>query len=227
MSPHNILLYPQICPSLSRHQRSLLLQSTGTHTETHIWTLCRERQTLEHSDLKGISSSIPPPHNLGRYTEEKTKDCKIWGGGHDSKKQGLPDMVGLSTDELTETAAAPAGSVLVQTRGGGHRRLSLAKKLPAIDTCFQRKNKFSPMKSHCILWPLYNPVVDVNTKWTQGWFCSHFVSSCSVWAFFVLLALCLYIMIHSTVYLWILLMDVCVCICVSLVFWFLVCMFVI
>ena len=63
------LRYLHISASLSPHYRSFLLQEIRINTEIHIWTVCREWETLKHSALNETPMSDPAPEAQGTPVE--------------------------------------------------------------------------------------------------------------------------------------------------------------
>jgi hypothetical protein len=72
MTPGDILLYAQMSALLSHLERGFLLQQMRTDTKTQRQTLCKERETLGHSALYGIS-----PTNSSAQVSENPGDKKV------------------------------------------------------------------------------------------------------------------------------------------------------
>lgn len=53
--------------------RCIFLQETGTNTETHSWTVCREWETLKHPVLSGMSLSNLSSQGSGNFGQEDSK----------------------------------------------------------------------------------------------------------------------------------------------------------
>lgn len=57
---------------LNIHQKSLF-QELGTDTESHSWTMCREWETIEYSDLNGMPPSNSSRPGPGIHGEEEAE----------------------------------------------------------------------------------------------------------------------------------------------------------
>lgn len=71
-----------------------------TNTETHNWTMCREREALKHSALIGMSVKCPT-QGLGIMKRRGWKDFKSHRGWMIPRKQCFPDMKGWTHSSQT------------------------------------------------------------------------------------------------------------------------------
>ena len=73
VTPNNTLLYSQINVLLNNYQRIFLLQQMETNIESHSQTVCRKPESLEHSVLNSVSSSISSCWDLSNSAEVKVE----------------------------------------------------------------------------------------------------------------------------------------------------------
>ena len=75
MTPSDILQYSLISVLFNHHQRSFLLQQTGTnrHSQSGITHTHRETETLEQTARNGMSPSHPSPQSSGNPVKEEAE----------------------------------------------------------------------------------------------------------------------------------------------------------
>ena len=93
MTPVDIISWTGVL--LKHHQGSFLLKLMGTNTETHIYTMSQDRETLGNSVLNGMSllnSSHQGPRNSSQEEVERFYESE---GMADTMKPGLLNTAGL------------------------------------------------------------------------------------------------------------------------------------
>lgn len=151
---------------------------------------CRDWDALEHSVLKGISSSDLSPEGSGNYDEEEAERLKASGDGRFQGNNAFQTQEYWCTDELTETGTTCTSQnqmeISALRRESGHYLLTLTQKLPPTDNYSLRKKSFSPIESHW-LYTLHFSA----SSWQQQTHPSQKKLNGGFWRFFVLLMPCL------------------------------------
>lgn len=108
MPPNASRLYSDITTALfSNRQRSFSLQKMGAIIQSRSRTLCRKRETLEHSTLNGMSSLNPSPQRaqetLWKSRQNECKSQRSQRRWRMRRKQKTLTTHELSEYELTKT----------------------------------------------------------------------------------------------------------------------------
>lgn len=139
MIPNDTLPYPQIKATLRRHQRSFLLQQTGSSTETHAWTRVRDFGAVGclHQTLSLVAQR---PMQKRKWKELTT----------DSRHKYFPELMHIRTHR--DCGSRTKISAKVQARWGPSTKkeeetqhLTPNQEADCIGSCRKNESQFSPV----------------------------------------------------------------------------------